>query len=313
VLRGWPSDRLARLFKLERWNIGVVQRQPGDLSTLVQGGGLGHIEWQPRLSSRRYRADPFVWTADVGVRLIFEDYGSWIGRARICSVPLAAAEHGTTARLEISAATHLSYPFIVEVDGTCYCIPENAESGSVSIYGWKHAEHRWAQIARLIDEPVLDPTLYYHEDNWYLFGTLLNDGANSKLRIWHSRSLFGPWHRHQCNPVKTGGVGVRSAGPLFRDGDALFRPAQDATGGYGSAIIIHRIDLLTPDAYTETALSRLRPDPSGPYPNGLHTLTVTTHAIVIDGKKTELTWVAPFFKALWITTHCWRQWRTAHR
>ena len=304
---------LARLFKLEIWGIGIIQRRNDDVSALLHSGRLGEVEWLPRLKSWRYRADPFIWHADDGLRLIFEDYAPWFGRARICSVPLAAVDDIAGARLEIGADTHFSYPFIVEADGACYCIPENAESGRVSIYRWNPGEHRWHMVANLIDEPVLDPTPYYHEGIWYLFGTLLNDGPDSKLRIWHSRALLGPWHAHKHNPIKTDNRGSRSAGPLFRDEDSLYRPAQDATGGYGSAVTLYRIEQLSPEVYSETAVSRVLPDPGGQYPDGLHTLTVTSYAIIVDGKVLELTWAAPIVKALRRSAHRWRKWRASRR
>ena len=38
-------------------------------------------------------------------------------------------------------------------------------------------------------------------------------------------------------------------------------------------VSITRIDELTPDAFTETVVRIVEPDPAWPYPNGLHTLS----------------------------------------
>ena len=73
--------------------------------------------------------------------------------------------------------------------------------------------------------------------------------------------------------------------PCFDIGDALFRLGQDCAQTYGAGLVIHRVDLLTPDDYRETVVTRLRPDPSGPFPHGLHTLSAGDGRVWLDGKR----------------------------
>jgi hypothetical protein len=78
---------------------------------------------------------------------------------------------------------------------------------------------------------------------------------------------------------------ARPAGPIFAHEGRLFRPAQDCTRTYGGAVVINRIEALTPDLYREVPIVRLDPDPAGPCPDGLHTLAVNEAGILVDGKR----------------------------
>ena len=42
---------------------------------------------------------------------------------------------------------------------------------------------------------------------------------------------------------------------------------------------------LTPDEYAEEPVARLEPDPRGPLPHGLHTLTAAGPVTLVDGKR----------------------------
>jgi hypothetical protein len=62
-------------------------------------------------------------------------------------------------------------------------------------------------------------------------------------------------------------------------------PPPDGSRGYGEAVVINRIDVLTPEAYVETPVARIAPDPAGPYPHGLHTISAAGEWTLIDGKR----------------------------
>jgi hypothetical protein len=117
------------------------------------------------------------------------------------------------------------------------------------------------------------------------------------LRIWWSKTLEGNWQPHACDPAKVDVSSARSAGPLFELGGRWYRPAQDCTKGYGTAVTINRIDVLTPTQFVETTVSTVRPDPHGPYPHGLHTLAVHGHTLLIDGRRIRVSAALPLVKA----------------
>ena len=74
---------------------------------------------------------------------------------------------------------------------------------------------------------------------------------------------------------------ARPAGALFlRDGH-LYRPAQNCAGGYGTSIVIHRIDELKEDAFRETAVAEIKP-PRGRKARRTHTINRCDGFLVVD-------------------------------
>ena len=80
-----------------------------------------------------------------------------------------------------------------------------------------------------------------------------------ELHAFHGPTPFGPWTPHRRNPVKSDARSARGAGRFFWKGKTLFRPSQDCSGRYGSAIVINRVDRLSPDAFQETIVGRVEP------------------------------------------------------
>ena len=194
---------------------------------------------------------------------------------------------------------HLSYPFVVRCGDVWYCIPESARSGGVDLYAWDVATRSWKIKRRLIDNvAILDATLFRQEGSWYLFGTLRGEESYAKLRIWWATALDGKWQMHERNPAKIDIRSARPAGPLFELGGRWYRPAQDCVEGYGRAVTINRIEVLTPSEFVETTISSVRPDPKGPYPDGLHTLAVYGDVVLVDGKRESFSMRLLLMKAI---------------
>jgi hypothetical protein len=187
----------------------------------------------------------------------------------------------------------------VPVGEAWYCTPESARAHGLDLYAWRPETGSWALDRRLIhDAGILDATLFRHAQLWYLFATLRGDGSYDKLRIWWSEALDGEWRTHARNPAKVDIRSARSAGPVFRIGAHSYRPAQDCSQGYGRAVTINRIDVLTPSEFAETTVSRVEPDLNGPYPHGLHTLTVYGDTILVDGRRMRFSAALVLMKAV---------------
>ena len=54
---------------------------------------------------------------------------------------------------------------------------------------------------------------------------------------------------------------------------------------YGAAVAIHEVLTLTETDFRESLVSVLRPDRSGPFPHGLHTLVHDGERFWLDGKR----------------------------
>ena len=296
------KSRLQRLYEkycaCTEWNIGVVQASQAVLRELVTSGRLGPICWCPRVSVLGSRADPFVWPLDGNVRVIYEEIDRWNDRGHIRSISLKRFSRWQRSRREIVRPYHLSYPFIVHWQNVWYCIPESARAEGVDLYAWDVSMDSWQLKRRLLHgDAIVDATLFRHNEIWYLFGTIRGPRAYDTLQIWWAHSLEGPWVLHGTNPAKVDLRSARSAGSLFEVDGRWYRPAQDCTSGYGGAVTINRIDVLTPVEFAETTVSRVQPDRNGRYPHGLHSLAVYGNQIVVDGKRVGFSAWLPGMKA----------------
>jgi hypothetical protein len=93
---------------------------------------------------------------------------------------------------------------------------------------------------------------------------------------------MGPWRPHALNPIAVDVRGSRPAGTPFRADGILYRPAQDGTSGYGRAVAINRVDLLTPSDFRETTVRRIAA--LGGRGGGIHTLSAVGESTLVDGK-----------------------------
>ena len=182
---------------------------------------------------------------------------------------------------------HLSYPFVLpEKEGSWAFAPESSGLNEVAIYrtdlGGGTAERVGASLT---DFPAVDPTIVEFEGKWWLFAT---DGARNEdghLHVWYGDGPRGPWSPHRLNPVKCDVRSARPGGTPFVVDGVLYRPAQDDSRAYGGALVVNRLDRLTPEAFAETTVARLAPDESGPFPAGIHTLSAVGSSMLVDGKR----------------------------
>jgi hypothetical protein len=164
-------------------------------------------------------------------------------------------------------------------------LPEATNRGATTLYRLVPDKDPTPVCAVAPGRRLADPTFFVCADRYWIACTDLDIGQHDNLCLLHADKPTGPWQPHRCTPVKFDVCGARPAGPLFRIGSQLFRPGQDCARTYGAALVVHRIDALSPELYRETVVARLRPDPEGPFPHGLHTLAADQERVWVDGKR----------------------------
>jgi hypothetical protein len=155
---------------------------------------------------------------------------------------------------------HLSYPFVFEWQGQHYMVPETGSERRVEIYRSAAFPFDWRPEAVLLDgRYAVDATLAEVDGTWWMFANVGVEGALNydELCIFHAPSPLGPWRPHRRNPVKSDARSARPGGRLFFWNGDLYRPSQDCSGQYGSAIVINKIHRLTTSEYHESAVSRI--------------------------------------------------------
>ena len=239
-------------------------------------------------------ADPFLMPSAGQPRILLEEFNWWTEKGRISELRWPEAPVGPSSIAPaIDEGLHMSYPFLFEHEGIWCAIPECAESNSILLYRQDAVSGLWHRERTLIDNvDAVDATVLRHNDTWWLMHSGERGCGPWSLYIWHAPSLFGPWEPHVANPVKTDVSGTRPAGNLFRHDWNWYRPAQDGRMSYGGAMCIHRLDELSKEVFRETMVRRIQPDPNGPCPDGIHTLSGPGEWSVVDGKKH--TWPAGF-------------------
>jgi polysaccharide export outer membrane protein len=122
-------------------------------------------------------------------------------------------------------------------------------------------------------------------DKWWMFtaGMLDHASPNETLWLFFADSPLGPWTAHPKNPIVSDARHARPAGCLYFDNGQLIRPGQDCSKGYGYAVQLHQVSVLSETDYQETLLTSIPPDWI-PGCRGIHTLNQNTAFRVIDCK-----------------------------
>jgi hypothetical protein len=245
---------------------------------------LGAVEWVPELKHAGYLADPFPATRDGRTAILVEEFDEKTNRG----VVSALERDGSGWRLHssvIDAGVHASYPFLLEHDGELYCIPETWQAGRVEAWRSVDFPTRWERAAVLVaDVPVVDPTIVPRDGVWWLFGTRKDDEPDTKLHLWSSSDLFGPWQPHPLNPVKIDVSSSRPGGTPFVVDGVLYRPAQDCSTAYGAGVVINRVVSLGESGLVEEPAGRVLPG-GGAYDRGTHTLAFGGGCCAVDGRR----------------------------
>lgn len=269
------------LLDVVEWNVGFVD---GGARRLLSGAPL-EVQWLPRPEPRTFIADPFVAERD-GVRALFvETFDYERERGAIEALVLDDRDQVVRRERVIDIATHLSYPYPVEIDGELYIVPENCEGNEVALYRCVRFPDRWERETALFPAfDGVDTTLFSHEGRWWALCTRYSHGSTLALYAFHAASPRGPWTEHALNPVVVDVSSARPAGQPFVVDGALYRPGQDCSESYGGGLAIARVDVLTPSAYREEIVCRYDARGFGRWNAGIHTVSFSRGRVVVDGK-----------------------------
>jgi hypothetical protein len=224
----------------------------------------GSLEGFHRLQPPKggFWADPFPIQVNGRNYIFFEELPAGSAKAHISVVEVDRDGHASKPVKVLERDYHLSYPFLVEEDGTLYMIPETADNHTVEVYRCVDFPTKW-KLERVLLKDVLcaDATLHREGDRWWMFANAATGGAdvNDELCIFTSDRLLGEWEPHRRNPVKSDVRSARPAGRLFRHGNRLYRPGQIGAPHYGAGIALHRVTRLTRDEYVEEEDRRIMP------------------------------------------------------
>ena len=268
--------------KRELWAIGIINNPVQNLINLLEPP---KIKWLEPPSNRFY-ADPFLINKGDTSYIFFEDYSYEEKKGRISYLETKDFKTFSDAKPIIDTSFHLSYPFMLECEGKYYCIPEQQSTGEVVLYEAKSFPDYWMKKTTLLkDFPGIDPTIIKYNDLWWMFIANQKDNGSSKLYLFYSENLDGPWVSHKKNPVKIFLKMTRPAGAIFEHKGKLIRPAQNCTKTYGGSTIFYEIVNLSIDDFKEVFIGELLPNITSQYPDGRHHIMPNNNITIIDGKR----------------------------
>jgi hypothetical protein len=233
----------------------------------------------------RFWADPFPLKKDDRYYIFFEEFPYSTGKGYISVITLDLDGKPAGEPLKVlEIACHLSYPFVFSWEGEIYMMPETGAKKTIEIYRCERFPDRW-RLDRTVMSNVraVDATLHSSDGLWWLFVNIGCAGGSKydELHLFFGESPFGPWRPHPQNPIHSDVRSARPAGRLFEYDGQLYRPAQDLSNRRTFGVVIHRVDSITPDEYTEHIVSRLEAVWNRRH-LGSHTLNYADGLTVID-------------------------------
>jgi hypothetical protein len=273
---------LEGLYRHDGWAVGLIH----DGVQALLAGGIPAIEWLSLHDGSAFAADPFLIEHGGRRFCFFESLPYAADRGKICYAALDEGAGRPQIHDAIVEPFHLSYPYLLQHEDEILCIPEAGQTGRVIVYAARDFPDGWYERHTLIEGFAgIDPTIFRHDGRWWMLATDGRQQWNGELHAWYADELFGVWHPHPGNPVKSGLAGTRPAGRPFVIDGRIYRPAQDCTLRYGRRLIINELVELSPDGFREQIASIVEPDPRGPFPDGLHTANACGGIIAVDGNR----------------------------
>ncbi len=275
--------RLVRSAVTHEWAVGLARIPVEEWVVAATRDGTPPnvpLTWFDRPGVGRFVADPVLFIAGGEVLVAYEVFDPNEARG---TIGVGAVRGGTIEHLGIAIddpAVHLAYPFVFEVDGSLYCVPDRAPAGGMLAYRIVSATS-WYPVGPLPGLPRLtDLTLYRASAEWWGVGTTVADGEE-RLHVFRSHHPLAAWTPCGAPPAPTGGV-RRSAGPFVTVGGRVLRPTQNGRNGYGTGLMINEVRSLGPSGLDELPIATLWPRPEWPFPAGLHMLSGAGGWTVID-------------------------------
>ena len=293
--------KLINYFCQVKYEIGFIAASdiPQETNSILKG-----IEW---LNYGDYKegwfADPFLLSVtDSFVQVLAEEFSYKTKKGSISLLNIKRDTGGYTlegVKKILELDNHLSFPLILEEQGSVYVCPENYQSGGVYIYEYNKNNEKLENPIIIISDPLVDVQIVKHEDAYYAFGVVCKTGRMEETRsinIYKSNNLLGKYALSQT--ILNDNCEERGAGQIFRRNCKIIRPAQCCEGGYGKMLIFYNLEFINGEI-CETELCRLKPQRLKKNGLSLHTFNVKNGLCVVDGHdyknlRNLSRWIAPF-------------------
>lgn len=284
------KKNISLLFKklfVKQWVIGISQ---GNIKDIIRTKNFNpNIQWLELDSIDHFRADPFPLKDKNGnINIFYEDFYFEDFYGNISIMTLDKNFKQSNHKTILDTKSHLSYPFVFEENNQIYIFPESAQNGKLSCYNYNTDSRSLDFVKDIIDLALVDSTIIKYKEKYWLFGTIGGKNSNSRLYIYYSDNLLGPYTPHKQNPVKEGSNGSRPAGNFIEVDGNLYRPSQNCQNQYGESITINKVISLDENTYSEEPYMLISINQNNILNKNIkaiHTINVLDDLIIVDGLK----------------------------
>ncbi len=278
-----------------QWTLGFCK---GNISDMIKDGLFDpDIRWLKNSSVDQFYADPFIIKSqDEEFKVFVEDFNFNRSHGRISVLTFDKSLNLVHKKVLLNSPRHFSYPFVFRDNDKFYIFPESSATGNLSCYEYDTRDDSIKFFKKLIDLPILDPTILKHQNKYWIFGTLTGVDSDKRLHIYISDSLLGPYTPHPKNPVKISDKRSRSAGNFIEIDGYLYRPSQNNVYQYGESIVINKIIELNEYNFHEESFFSITVNKKNKLNKGIkgiHTINIVDNVIIVDGAIQKF---APFKK-----------------
>lgn len=269
----------------ENWNIGILY-QP--LAALLEPAPSMNVRWLASPSNGNQRMEPFGYIAPDGQLNVL--YRRKDQNKQFDSIARLRPKSDSVlkrSRTMLSAQGDLEYPFVLEQPDGAYAVIGYPHQRRTELFKIASTNDGLDHVKILLDRALTSPTLTEHEGRWWLFGTA-PEAPDNVLLAFYSDRFDGTYLPHAQNPLKVDRSNTRPAGTFFRNGNELWRPALDASSPDTKAVILNRIEVLTPDRFEELPGNRISGFKGTAYAHGVRTLAAMGDITLIDGMRSTV-------------------------
>lgn len=243
---------LKTLDKLKKgllWSIGLYQMDdPFDFDkNLIEAKKVFNYK-KIRIKKERVHtnADPFLFVKDDFVYLFYESQ-SIRKPGIIKAYKTADLKNFIDLGVILKEDFHLSYPFIFEMNGSVFMMPDGHGAGEIRLYKFENFPYRLKLCKVLLKGNYLDPSVIMINGLWFLFAT-----SEKGLKIFFTEDLENqPLEPHPQNPISTDPRYQRCGGGVVLINNQHYRLAQDCSEEYGKNLHIFKINSIDTKNYRE--------------------------------------------------------------
>lgn len=253
------------------YHVGIIAWE--DLNYELSPNLSNKVNWVKNAPKTSWYADPFIFkVTDNEIHLFVEEkpYVSDKGVLTLLVIDRRSYRY-LRSKVILQLSTHLSFPYIMEIGGNTYVIPENYQSGKSISYLYDEVKEELVFHKVLIEEPLTDAIYFEKKGQMHTLATRI-ENCNGNVCCHY---IDGKLYEEILFPDDS----ARSAGHLFELDGKVYRPNQDCNGSYGRGVVLYELN----ETFEHKEKLRIFPS-SKRYNMKFHTFNVGSKGyIAVDG------------------------------